>query len=255
MKKVSYKIFFVTFLLIFGCAGAKEINKSKINSVEGLQKYFEERDAQIHTLSGTGSITIETPENANNARFELKIKKPDSLLIELRGPFGISVGTLMLSRRTYVFYNSLENRVQRGFSDINSIKPIVNLEFSFDDIMNLFMGTYLYSSINFSKSNLDISNNKFSLKEYNSPSIKEVIIGTENNDVLKYTELDHNGKLKLEVEAKRYRNADGVAMPYWIRIILPLEQKGITIAYDKITLNKQVNCSFDVPGENDTEHE
>lgn len=255
MINVSHKIFLVTFLLIFGCAGTKEINKSKINSVEGLQKYFEERDAQIHTLSGTGSITIETPENANNARFELKIKKPDSLLIELRGPFGISVGTLMLSRRTYVFYNSLENLVQRGFSDINSIKPIVNLEFSFDDIINLFTGSYLYSSINISKSNLDISENKFSLKEYNSPAVKEIIIGTQNNDVLKYTELDQNGKLKIEVQAKRYRNTDGIAMPYWIRIILPLEQKGITITYDKITLNKQVDCSFNVPGDNDAEQE
>lgn len=255
MKNVSYKIFLVFFLLIFGCTGVKEINKSKINSAEGLQKYFKERDAQIHTLTGTGSITIETPENANNARFELKIKKPDSLLIELRGPFGISVGTLMLSRRTYVFYNSLENLVQRGFSDINSIKPIVNLEFSFDDIINLFTGSYLYSSINISKTYLDINENKFSLKEYNSPSIKEVLINTDNNDVLKYTELDQNGKLKLEVEAKRYRNHDGTAMPYWIRIILPQQQKGITIAYDKIILNKQVNCSFNVPGDNNTEHD
>jgi outer membrane lipoprotein-sorting protein len=255
LKNVTYKIFLLYFLLIFGCTGAKEINKSKINSAEGLQKYFEERDAQIQTLTSTGSITIETPEHANNARFELKIKKPDSLLIELRGPFGISVGTLMLSRQTYVFYNSLENLVRRGFSDINSIKPIVNLEFSFDDIINVFTGSYLYSSINISKSNLDISENKFSLKEYNSPAIKEIIIGTENNDVLKYTELDQNGKLKLEVQAKRYRNHDGVAMPYWIRIILPQQQKGITIAYDKITLNKQVNCSFNVIGENDSEHE
>ena len=65
--------------LIFGCAGSKETSKIKINTIADLQKYFERRDEQINTLTGSGSITIETPESANNARFKVKIKKPDSL--------------------------------------------------------------------------------------------------------------------------------------------------------------------------------
>jgi outer membrane lipoprotein-sorting protein len=165
LKLNWYKIFFLSVLLILGCAGSKETSKIKINTAADLQKYFEGRDKQIHTFIGSGSITIETPESANNARFEVKIKKPDSLLIELTGPFGISVGTLMLSRQSYIFYNSLENRVQRGSSGINSLKPIVNLDFSFDDVINLFTGSFLYSSIDFSKANLEIRENQFSLKD------------------------------------------------------------------------------------------
>jgi outer membrane lipoprotein-sorting protein len=249
LKLNWYKIFFLSVLLILGCAGSKETSKIKINTAADLQKYFEGRDKQIHTFIGSGSITIETPESANNARFEVKIKKPDSLLIELTGPFGISVGTLMLSRQSYIFYNSLENRVQRGSSGINSLKPIVNLDFSFDDVINLFTGSFLYSSIDFSKANLEIRENQFSLKEYNSPSVKEVLIDNINNNPLQYSELDHNGKLKLDVQAKRYDDVDGVSLPYWIRVILAKDHKGVTIAYDEIKLNKQVDCSFDVPDE------
>ena len=239
-------------LLIFGCAGSKETSKIKINTIADLQKYFERRDEQINTLTGSGSITIETPESANNARFKVKIKKPDSLLIELTGPFGISVGTLMLSRQTYIFYNSLENRVQRGSSDINSLKPIVNLAFSFDDIINLFTGSFLYSSIDFYKANFEIRENMFLLKEYNSPSVKEVLIDNKSNNPLQYSELDKNGKPKLDAQAKRYDDVDGVSMPYWIRIILSKEHKGVTIAFDEIRLNKQVDCSFIIPVEKTT---
>jgi hypothetical protein len=66
---------------------------------------------------------------------------------------------------------------------------------------------------------------------------------------LQYSELDHNGKLKLDVQAKRYDDVDGVSLPYWIRVILAKDHKGVTIAYDEIKLNKQVDCSFDVPDE------
>jgi outer membrane lipoprotein-sorting protein len=249
LKIKWHKIFFLSVLLIWGCAGSRETSTIKINTIADLQKYFERRDEQINTFIGSGSITIETPESANNARFKVKIKKPDSLLIELTGPFGISVGTLMLSRQTYIFYNSLENRVQRGSSDINSLKPIVNLDFSFDDIINLFTGSFLYSSIDFSKANFEIRENTFSLKGYNSPSVKEVLIDNKSNNPLQYSELDNNGKLKLDAQAKRYDDVDGVSMPYWIRIILSKEHKGVTIAFDEINLNKQVDCSFNVPVE------
>jgi outer membrane lipoprotein-sorting protein len=243
------KIFVLSVLIIFGCAGSRQMSKIKINTAAELQKYFTGRDAKIHTFTGSGSITIETPESANNARFNVKIKKPDSLLIELTGPFGISVGTLMLSRQSYIFYNSLENRVQRGSAGINSLKPIVNLDFSFDDVINLFTGSYLYSSIDFSKANFETYENKFSLKEYNLPSIKEVSIDKKSNNPFQYSELDKDGKLKLDAQAKRYDDVDGISMPYWIRVILAKEHKGVTIAYDEINLNKQVDCSFDVPVE------
>jgi outer membrane lipoprotein-sorting protein len=246
-----YYIILGILIFIVGCAGFKETTKIKLTSPKEINNYLKERDSIIQTFNGSGDITIETPENANNARFTVKIKKPDSLMIDLKGPFGISVGTLILSRISYVFYNNFENRVQRGSSDNHSLRQILNFDFSFDNIVNLFTGSYLYSNLDFSKSILDTVDNHISLKEENLTSFREIIIDSKNNNTLKYTELDKDHTPYLEATAKRYKYIDGVSVPFWIRVILPQQSKGITIAFDNIEINKTINFGHNFLIEND----
>jgi outer membrane lipoprotein-sorting protein len=252
---LRFKIFIIFILIpliISGCTGSRELNKTTFTNPEELKNYFKQRDNAISTLSGSGSLTIETPEAAHNASFEVKLKKPDSLLIELSGPFGISVGTLMLSRQSFIFYNSLENKILKGASDINSLKPIVNLELSFDDVLNIFTGSYLYSSIDYVNADFSSSGNQYIIRNGNSPIMKELIIDNENVDALKYSEIGSDHRLRMDIEAKRYDIVNGVSIPFWFRLLLPKERKAFTLVFDEIVINKPVVCSFQIPDGMDT---
>ena len=70
----------------------------------------------------------------------LSLQKPDSVLINLQGPFGIKVGSALVTRTEFMFYNSIENKLITGLSSIENLNRILHMQLSFDDLLSLFGG-------------------------------------------------------------------------------------------------------------------
>src|SRR3989304_4021289 len=91
-------------------------------------------------MHGEGRLNVETPDFAQSASFTLTLRKPDSILVKINGPFGMDVGSALLTRSDFLFYNSLQNQLISGTMNTANLGRLLRLNLTFDEIISLFTG-------------------------------------------------------------------------------------------------------------------
>ena len=201
----------------------------------------------IRTLRGEGLITVESPEASSSGSFSADLKKPDSLRLEFRGPFGMHVGTLSLSHSQFVFYNSRENTAVIGKPDGNTIRSTLRVNLSMDEIMRAFTGEFAIEGALDSLLKFSVQDGMYIVVCRAGGSTKEFRIDGYYFIVNSYRDIDSQGHATLTALASRISERDHVGMPTVLQIIFPRERRSISIAYDDFSINEPVACSFVLP--------
>ena len=237
----------VLLISLNGCAPSlKTARESPLAAGEILRRVHERNEA-IRTLRGEGTITVEAPEGSNTGFFTASLKKPDSLLVEFKGPFGIQVGTLLLSRQHFIFFNRMENRAVLGRPDGRTLQSMFRLRMDFDQILNAFTGEFPEAPPADTLTGFRVEENAYVLQYRNGGSSADYTIDGEAFVVRSYAVADTPGDPAMTATAERVDNSAPVPMPRFLRVIFPRERRSITIAYDDIETNKPVDCSFVLP--------
>jgi len=237
----------VLLMLVTGCAPALKTARERPLAVEEILRRVHERNEAVRTLKGGGTITVEAPEGSNSGFFTASLKKPDSLLVEFKGPFGIHVGTLLLSRERFVFFNRMQNRAVIGRPDGRTLQSMFKLKMDFDQILNAFTGEFPEASPADTLSGFSIEDNEYVLRYRNPANGTEYRIDGDAFVVRTYTVTDTPGDPSVTATTDRVDDSPPIAMPRFLRVIFPRERRSITIAYDDIEVNKPVDCSFVLP--------
>ena len=232
---------------IAGCSPPPQIVRERTLGSEEVLARVAERNRRITTLRGEGSITIESPERSNNGGFDLNLRKPDSVCVEFSGPFGIRVGTLMLARDQFVFYNFLDNRAIVGEPDGTSLGAMFNITMRFDEILGAFTGEFGGATESDTLERFSVEGGMYVVLYRNGGRRKECRIDGDTFVVTSYRALDENGKAEITAFASEVELAGETAMPRLLRIVFPAERRSITIAYDDVEVNERVDCTFALP--------
>lgn len=206
-----------------------------------------ERNAKIRTLQGDGLITVESPEGSHNGSFDVRVKKPDSLKLEFHGPFGVDVGTLLLSRRQFVYYNKMDNTATIGKPDGKTLRSMFRLKMQFEEVLHAFTGEFPAVPPDDTLLNLSVQEDHYVLRFHSGDGEKEYTIDGESFIVIGYRVIDASGDKILEATSSRIRTSDNIPAPRLVRVTFPKERRSVTIAFDDITLNQPTECSFQVP--------
>jgi len=208
-----------------------------------------ERNKNIHTLKGDGSITVESPEGSNRGSFDAFVKKPDSLRVELNGPFGIHIGTLALSREQFLFYNRMENTAIVGKPDGTTLRSMFRLKMQFDEVIHAFTGEFPAATDGDSLEQFYVHDDLYVIKYHTTDGAKEYRIDGDTFVITSYRVFDRSGTVVLAADATRIESGEetSIAMPMLLRVIFPEEHRSVTIAYDDVQLNEPVECSFTLP--------
>jgi len=231
----------------YGCAPSRNVTKERNLPVEEVLRRVRERNGGIRTLEGEGSITIESPEASHRGSFNMRLKKPDSLRVELSGPFGIHVGTLMLSRERFIYYSWMENTAVIGKPDSKTLNSVLRLKMQFDDIIRAFTGEFPTPGGGDSVEQFTVEDGLYLVRYQTGEGRKEARIDGDAFIVTSYRVLDEFGKPSLTAIASEAEDAENIAVPRMLRVIFPKERRSITIAYDNVKLNEPVVCSFVLP--------
>jgi outer membrane lipoprotein-sorting protein len=232
-------------LLVVGCAPPAALVKERTLNAGEVMERVRERNARISTLKGNGSITIESPEGSMSGSFDVSLKKPDSMLVELSGPFGIHVGTLMLSRHRFLFYNRLENRAVAGVPDGRTLGAMFRLRMEFDEILRAFSGEFAPPDGPIASSS--VQDNLYVVNYQAGAETKEFRVDGDDYFVASYRLLDSAGRPTVTALASDAEQRDGIAMPAFLRVIFPKERRAVTIAYDAVRFNEPVSCALALP--------
>ena len=232
---------------LFGCApAARSIRENPVPVAEVLRRVHE-RNEKVKTLRGNGTITIEAPEGSNSGYFSASLKKPDSLLVEFKGPFGIHVGTLLLSRERFIFFNRMENKAFIGRPDGRTLQSMFKLKMEFDEVLNAFTGEFPGASSGDSLARFSIEDDRYVMRYTNGGGAKEYRIDGDAFVVTGYSVADSAGASTLTATASRIDDSPPVAVPKFLRVIFPRERRSITIVYSGVEINKPVECALTLP--------
>ena len=208
-----------------------------------------ERNEKVHTLKGDGSITVESPEGSNSGSFDAYLKKPDSLRVELNGPFGIHIGTLTLSRDQFLFYNRMENTAIIGKPDGTTLRSMFRIKMQFDEVIHAFTGEFPPAALTDSLERFYVHDDQYVVTYRTPECVKEYHIDGDTFVITSYRVIDRSGSVVLAADAARIESGDDapIAMPMLLRVVFPREHRSVTIAYDGVQLNEPVECSFTLP--------
>ncbi|MCX6120857.1 MAG: DUF4292 domain-containing protein [Ignavibacteriales bacterium] len=246
-----FSIFLLCFslLTLIGCRTTRPLNLGDrpVSYLE-VQEITRSHHAHIHSMTGEGRISVETPEIAQSGSFTLTLQKPDSVLINLQGPFGIKVGSALVTRTGFLFYNSLENKLITGLSSVENLNRILHVQLSFDDLLNLFAGGAFLENDFHAPDETYIENDQCVFVFTSSKTSRKYWIDPTTLYIQKVQFLDQSGKLALEQTFNNFEDVNGFAMPYTIRVIQPKTRQRLTFTYSEILVNtEQLHFTFTIP--------
>lgn len=229
----------VIVFLVQSCATNKTTLSTRSISSEQVHEIVFANQVRMQTAKGEGTISVETPTIAQSGSFVLTLRKPDSLMVILRGPFGIKIGSALLTRKTFWFYSSLENRLFSGETSPENLSRVLRVNLNFDDLLNLFTGG-VFQQADFGKPDqTGVEESQFVLLYRKGYETHKYYIDPQTLLITKIQNLDDQGKLLFEQRFVNFQTIDSTQVPFNIRIIQPKERRMVSVVYSDLELNAQ----------------
>ncbi len=242
-------LFAMCSVLLHSCAPrrAEVALNTRVVTAPVLMEMVRQREQLVRSLTGSGSVSFESPEMAGTAAFELSLKKPDSLLVTLEGPFGIDVGTFFLSRERYVMYSSFENLAITGTPSHDVIRTLVPIDLTFEQIISAFSGIALLPPASDLRS-YEINDNRFLLTFACGENTCRYWVDPAYLLVARYQMLDTNKTELFDARFVSFREEDGVTVPRRISVSVPPQGRRISVSYSSLTTNGSApSFAFSIP--------
>ncbi|MER3522807.1 MAG: hypothetical protein C4326_01730 [Ignavibacteria bacterium] len=237
-------------LLFMSCAPrrAAVVLDTAVTTPDLLRAMVEENARRIVAVSGSGVITFDSPELAGSAGFESALKKPDSLLITLEGPFGIDVGTVFLCKDTYVVYNSMENSLLTGSPTTTSFRSFLPFDLTYEQILSAFSGVFPPPDREAAPMSYTIEDEQFVMVYRCRTRRCTYVIDPHYLVVTRYEVADDDGTLLLQARASSLSEQSGLGSARRIRIWFPRESCQVSIAFNRMKLNPdELDFRFTIP--------
>ena len=240
-------------LLVFSSCSPKRTELSldpAAIDAPGLISLVRDRSTMVHSLEGRGTVTFESTEFGGTAAFELTMRKPDSLLVLLEGPFGIDLGTLFLSRERYVAYNSQDNLVVTGIPHGKTIRTVIPFDLSFDEVLNAFSGTFEIPDYPADVKTYAVDDGMFLLVLSCGARVCSYWIDHTLLQVSRYEVHDNHGTILMQATMASFSGEGDANVPRRIMLWFPSENKQIAVQYSSLTVNPaDISFAYSVPSD------
>ncbi|MFN0157523.1 MAG: DUF4292 domain-containing protein [Bacteroidota bacterium] len=216
-------------------------------SPEMLIALVERQSEKLQTLTGYGTLSFESPQMSGTASFASSMRRPDSLLVTLEGPFGIDVGTLFLSRDRYVVYNSLENRVTTGVPTSGAIRSVIPFDMTYEQIVNAFAGVFSFPPEAYAGV-LAVDEGEFLLSYTVGTTGFNYWVDPAFLLVTRFQQKSADGDILIEASCSSLMEDDDATAPKRIVMRFPRENRRLSINYSSLLLNEpNPSFAFSIP--------
>jgi outer membrane lipoprotein-sorting protein len=195
---------------------------------------------RIRTLTGSGTLSVESPEMAGSGSFEIALRKPDSVLLRIEGPFGIEVGSALVTRKEFRFYNSLRNQLIFGATSPANMSRYLRMNVTFDDLLNLFAGSSFLAEDQSAAGDLSIEDDLYVLTYRWPDHTRRYWVDPASLLIAKIQHLDSRGILTTEQRYSNFRTSGDVTFPSDIRFIMNSERRILSVHYGTTTMNTEL---------------
>ncbi|MCX6132861.1 MAG: DUF4292 domain-containing protein [Ignavibacteriales bacterium] len=238
MKQLSAILVVWIIIVLSGCASIPTANLAgKAISPDVVQRTVKVNRERVQSLNGSGTITVESMEVAGSGSFELMLRKPDSILVKIAGPFGIHVGSALVTRSGFTFYNSLENQLITGSVNAVNLNRIFRVNLTFDELLSLFTGGSFFPGDDNKPDSLVIEENQLVMTYGNPAGTRRYWIDPATLLIAKIQHTDVKGKLVVEERFEKFRDVGGTSLPRQIRITQHQAHRVVAVAFSSLAID------------------
>ena len=247
MKTEKYIL--TVIILAAGCAGPASVRYAdRTFTAEHVQESVRQNQAKVFAVQGSGNISVESPEIAQSGSFTINLRKPDSLLVKLEGPFGIEVGAALVTRKEFLFYNGLQNRLITGSTNAKNLNRILRMHVEFDDLLNLFTGGLFFSEDERAPDAFTIEEEQFVLTFDHDQGIRRYWVDPQSMLIARIQHFDRRGRMIFEQRFSNFRSFGETTLPQRMRLTQHLERRAVSIAFSDVAVNSSTtDCTLHVP--------
>jgi hypothetical protein len=239
MKRV---LIFCSMIALAGCAPTRELQRpgTKYTAQQVIAAVNSRRQG-VATLQAKGSISVESPSFVSSGSFALRLKRPDSALVDIEGPFGIHVASALFAKDRYIFYNSFKNEVMEGVVTGSNLPVFMNIRIDPDNVIDTFCGTRTFLPEETSPDSFTVTDNSYILFFRQISGATQYIIDNRALLVTGILHIDSGGDVWSEERFEYDQRGDGTVALQSIRLIQDKMQSSVSLFYDDLQLNGPVD--------------
>lgn len=217
-------------------------------SAESVLERVKSNTSRIQNLSAHGKLTIEQPEFGNSGSFDLVLKRPDSLLLKLSGPFGIDAGAMLLTPQDFRLYDRFANQLVIGPTTSKNLNSIINLDIDYNDILTIFSGMIPVLEEGVMLKSYGVNDNRYFLTLQRDDDLHLYWVHPEFFIVSKYQHLDGRGKLVVDAKSTARNDRRQGVLPRSVRFTYHKQRTRVSIFYSRVRINvSNIPMTFSVP--------
>ena len=245
IQRISSIVFLLAALItINGCSSTAVNSNADIGTIISR---VNSNNSRIQYLKSEGNISFDTPDMSNSGSFTLNIAKPDSVYTKLEGPFGISIASILMTRKDFIYYNIQDNSAIVGPSSELNLGAILRIRLKFDDILNGFTDSFILPEAD-KNTTFKADDNGYLITYKDETGSRKIIIDPENYTIKKYSVYEPDGKVKMEAEYSLFKENNGFYFPDKINISKPLTKEYLQLSYTKKDFSQgSINYRIKIP--------
>jgi outer membrane lipoprotein-sorting protein len=241
---IIFSIISFTAIFLSSCTGAKDDSiELKQIPIKEIKERVNQNFELIESLEASGSISFDSPEMSSSGSIDVKIRKPDTVYVNIEGPFGISVASALITRKDFIYYNAQENVSITGQTTENNIDAILRIKISFDELINSFSGSFYFLQDTADSIDAVSEDNTYVLQSVNNIITKRYFIEPASFTLNKYKVSNAQGSTLLEVSYSKYNkeSVSGIVINFPNQIVInkPDKKQTVWLDYDSKTINKK----------------
>ena len=248
----NFAIVFLAAIIAAGCSSREEIVKPDLMlSPATVMAFVNSQSALIQTFTANGSVDIQTPQIAQSAGFDLAVKKSegsqqkpgaDSIRLVIEGPFGITVGKMLLTRSTFKVYNAFSNTLYEGDTE-KGLHTLPGLNgFNIELVIDAMSGVRRIEDNFIFPDSFYTINNSYILAFLTDTS---KILFTVDGASLRITDVktfSPKGTVTRKESYSYTRSKEGIWEPSRARIDIPEKSASIEIYFDDVAINPGIEA-------------
>ncbi len=223
-----------------GCAstGTVAVGSTSVSFDAATDRADRAQD-DLRSLTGDGTLSVETSSFSQSGDFTLALRKPDSIQITVEGPFGIRVAQALITRTTFQAYSALENKLYVGPTTAENLRKALRLELGFDDILALFTGGRVLDADRRSPDAAGSEGGDAFFVFRDGEVSRRYVVDAASLAIRKLQLLDRNGIMTFEQTFSDFTTIDGVNVPRVIRAIQHQRKQIVTMRYADLRPNAE----------------
>jgi hypothetical protein len=230
------------------CSSAPAIDTSGPIDPREVMRLVAERNNAITAVEGYGTISVDTPEMSNSGSITVKMLKPDSLQLDINGPFGMTIARSMLTSKDFIFYDGFNNTVSEGPTTADNLRRFLRVGLEFSDILDIISGAIRLPSEAMGQPDGYLDNGNYILTWKDDEGSREYTVDLKYLAVRRYIRRDSIGDVTEEVNYKDFRKRGDHQLPQVVSIARPAKEESLSLVFQSQTVNDfPVVFSFSAP--------